>query len=85
MGQALTPYTEAINPYNKSPIGYGFQFWLDTGFGQSKKEAVRMSGHQGQDIFINTRTGKMAVVLGTKAILREKSQSSTGIIEWLVH
>ena len=43
-----------------------------------------MSGHQGQDIFINLRTGKVAVVLGTKAILREKSQSSTGIIEWLV-
>jgi CubicO group peptidase (beta-lactamase class C family) len=84
MGQALTPYTEATNSYNKSPIGYGFQFWLDTGFGQSKKEAVRMSGHQGQDIFMNLRTGKVAVVLGTKAILREKSHSSTGIIEWLV-
>jgi hypothetical protein len=43
-----------------------------------------MSGHQGQGIFINLRTGKVAVVLGTKAILREKSHSSTGIVEWLV-
>jgi len=84
ISQALTPYTEATNSINKSPIGYGFQFWLDTGFGQSKKESVRMSGHQGQDIFINLRTGKVAVVLGTKATLREKSQSSTGIVEWLI-
>jgi len=84
ISQALTAYTEATNSNNKSPIGYGFQFWLDTGFGQSKKESVRMSGHQGQDIFINLRTGKVAVVLGTKAILRQKSQSATGIVEWLV-
>lgn len=84
ISQALTPYFEATNSNNKSPIGYGFQFWLDTGFGQSKKESVRMSGHQGQDIFINLRTGKVAVVLGTKAILRQKSQSATGIVEWLV-
>ncbi len=83
VSQALTPYTEATNPVNKSPIGYGFQFWLDTGFGQSKQEIARMSGHQGQDIFINLRTGKVAVVLGWKASLRAKSWSPSGIAEWL--
>lgn len=84
MSEALTPYTEATNPINKSSIGYGFQFWLDTGLGQSKKEAVRMSGHQGQDIFINLRTGKVAVVLGWRAALREKSWNPKGLAEWMV-
>ena len=84
ISQAITPYTEATNQINKSPIGYGFQFWLDTGFGLSKKESVRMSGHQGQDVFINLRTGKVAVVLGTRSSLREKSWSPSGLVEWLV-
>lgn len=84
MSQALTPYTEETNAINRSPIGYGFQFWLDTGFGQSKKESVRMSGHQGQDVFINLRTGKVAVVLGARAVLREKSWAPSGLTEWMV-
>ncbi len=82
--QAVTPYTEATNSINKQPIGYGFQFWLDTGAGSSKREAVRMSGHQGQEVFINLRTGKVVVVLGWRAALRNKSHQPDSVTEWLV-
>lgn len=82
--QALTPATESTNAVNKSPIGYGYQFWLDTGFGRSAQESVRMSGHQGQDIFMNLRTGKVVVVLGWRAAVRNKSWHPEGVVDWLV-
>lgn len=82
--QATQPYTETSNPINKSKIGYGYQFWLDTGFGPSRNESVRMAGHQGQDIFMNLRTGKVAVVLGWQGNLRDKSSQSSSVTEWLI-
>lgn len=87
MLQAFTPRTQWWDSLHNSQKGYGFQFWLDVGFGKnggSQKESVRMSGHQGQEILINLRTRKVAVVLGSNSKLREKSQSSTGIVEWLI-
>lgn len=82
--QAVTPYWDAFHPINKSSIGYGYQFWVDTSFGISKNESVRMSGHQGQDIFINLRTGKVAVVLGWRGNLRDKSYQANSISEWMI-
>ena len=82
--EALTPATEATNSINQQPVGYGFQFWLDTAAGSNKSEAVRMSGHQGQDIFMNMRTGKVVVVLGWRSNLRNTSLQPSSVSAWLV-
>ena len=42
------------------------------------------SGHQGQEVFINLRTGKVVVVLGWRAALRNKSHQPDSVTEWLV-
>lgn len=84
MAEALKPHTEARNSINRSSIGYGYQFWLDPGFGQSPGESVRMSGHQGQEVFINLRTGKVAVLLGWRSSLRDKSMQPGSVVEWMV-
>lgn len=81
--QALSPYTEGVNPTTRRPIGYGFQFWLDAGADQPRWDVARMSGHQGQDVFVNLRTGKVAVVLGWRASLRNRSHQADSVTAWL--
>lgn len=71
--QALTPYTEGIKSVDRQPVSHGFKFWLDAGAGPSSLEAVRISGPQVQDIFVNLRTVKVVIVPGWRASLRHQS------------
>lgn len=78
---------KAINPHiqvkqnigNKAMLGYGYQFWIEISHG----DTVRMSGHQGQEIMFNPRTGKVVAIFSAYNSAREKMYKSDGILKWL--
>lgn len=64
---------------NRELLGYGYQFWLEVSHG----DTVRMSGHQGQEIMINFKTGKVIAIFSAYNSSREKIYKSDGIFQWL--
>ncbi len=64
---------------NQDLLGYGYQFWLEVSHG----DTVRMSGHQGQEIMINFKTGKVISIFSAYNSSREKMYKSDGIFKWL--
>jgi CubicO group peptidase (beta-lactamase class C family) len=60
-------------------LGYGYLFWLEV----SHSDTVRMSGHQGQEIMFNSRTGKVVSIFSAYNAAREKMYKPDGILKWL--
>ena len=63
---------------NRELLGYGYQFWLEVSHG----DTVRMAGHQGQEIMINLKTGKVIAIFSAYNSSREKIYKSDGIFKW---
>lgn len=61
---------------------YGYQFWL--GSLKRSDPIVKMMGHQGQEIFINYKNGKIIVLTSYSAALREKYRDPSNLLPWLI-
>lgn len=61
---------------------YGYQFWL----GNSKRNApiVKLIGHQGQEIFINYKNGKIIILTAYSPAVRAKYRDPSTITPWLI-
>lgn len=64
---------------NRELLGYGYQFWLEVSHG----DTVRMSGHQGQEIMVNFKTGKVVSIFSAYNASRDDIYKSDGIFKWL--
>lgn len=61
---------------------YGYQFWL--GSLRQNTPIAKMIGHQGQEIFINYKNGKIIVLTAYSSDLREKYRNPSNLLPWLL-
>jgi CubicO group peptidase (beta-lactamase class C family) len=83
--KCLETYIKDATTHKRSAGGnswYGYQFWL----GPLRQNApiVKMMGHQGQEIFINYKNGKIIVLTAYSAALREKYRDPSNLLPWLL-
>jgi len=84
--KCLETYIKDATTHKRSAGGnswYGYQFWL----GPLKQNApiVKMVGHQGQEIFINYKNGKIIVLTAHTSALREKYRDPSNLLPWLLN
>jgi len=84
--KCLETYIKDATTHKRSAGGnswYGYQFWL----GPIRQNApiVKMMGHQGQEIFINYKNGKIIVLTAYSSALREKYRNPSNLLPWLLN